>query len=191
MSELNWGSILDEQDESGEGSYGAIPANTYRVTVKDATPKVASTGSKMLNLTLQVQGGPYDNRLVWTNIVFAVDNPTAMKFTLRKLAALGLTREWLAEVNPGVDLIASKLVGAVADANVEVRQWNGEDRNDVKSFTRVTDAAPTAPKAATVPTPAPAPAAPVAKPAEPPMPPTPAAAPAAGGVPLPESEVPF
>lgn len=186
MSELNWGSILDEQDDSSDGGYGAIPANTYRVIVKDATPKVASTGSKMLNLTLQVQGGPYDNRLVWTNIVFAVDNPTAMKFTLRKLAALGLTREWLAEVNPGVDLIAAKLVGAVADANVEVRQWNGEDRNDVKSFTRVTNAAPAAPKAATVPAPAP-----VAKPAEPPMPPTPAAAPAAGGVPLPESEVPF
>lgn len=136
---LNWDSILEEQSATSEDS--AIPAGTYAVEVASAADKVAQSGNHMIALTCRVIGGPYDGRLLWTNIVFATTNTTAMKFTLRKLNALGVGREWLATENPNAATIAAKVVGAVVNAEVTVREWNGENRNDIQTFKRAEGAA--------------------------------------------------
>lgn len=189
---LNWDDILEEQEEA-DSEFAAIPANTYTVEVDSAEATTAQSGNKMIKCTLRVQGGPYNGRLLWTNIVFATANPVAMKFTLRKLRALGVTKEWLAAQNPSVEQIASAIEGKVVDAEVEVKPYNGENTNDVKGFKAVAAGAgspapgpaaaappapPTTKKAASsappTPTPTPEPPTPAAPPKDPePQPPTP------------------
>lgn len=170
---LDWDAILEEQ-ESADTEFAAIPATSYTVEVESAEARVAQTGNKMINLTCRVQGGPYDGRLIWTNIVFATDNPTAMKFTLRKLKALGVTQEWLARENPSTHTIASKIEGAVVEAEVTQRPWEGEMRNDIKSFKSVSSA--------------PGPSEPAAPASTPDPEPKTASEPKAGDIPLPESD---
>lgn len=183
---LNWDDILEEQ-EGADTEFAAIPATTYTVEIESAEARTAQSGNKMINLTCRVQGGPYDQRIVWTNIVFATDNPTAMKFTLRKLKALGVTKEWLARENPSTETIAAQIEGVVAEAEVTQRTWEDELRNDIKSFKALATPSPgsaasepPAPAATPTPTPDPEPKAP--------------AGPSASEIPLPEaddSEEPF
>lgn len=175
MSNLNWDAILDEQDLI-EDEFSAIPAGTYTAVVDSAEAKTAQSGNKMVGLMLSISGGPYNNRKVWTNIVFSLDNANAMRYTLRKLNALGVTREWLAEHNPDTAAIAAAVVGVQVSIEVEVRQWQGEDRNDVKTFRAISGAGtgtpppPSAPASPDVPsltpTPAPTPDVPVPTPEE-------------------------
>lgn len=89
MSEINWNDVLEEQAK--DPGIGALPANKYNARVKKAEAVKASSGNPMIKLQLEVVGGPYDTRVVWTNIVFSTGNAKAMKYTLRKLAALGVT----------------------------------------------------------------------------------------------------
>lgn len=185
---LDWDSILEEQEEA-DSEFAAIPANTYTVEVDSAEAVTAQSGNKMIKCTLRVQGGPYNGRLLWTNIVFATGNPVAMKFTLRKLRALGVTKEWLAAHNPSVEQIAAAIEGKVVDAEVEQKPYNGEMTNDVKGFKAVSGGAGSPAPAAASSGPA-APSAPkkASGSASPPKPPTPSASEAAPPIPTDEEE---
>lgn len=136
-TQLDWDAILDDQAANSD-DYSALPAGPYTVQVDDATAKVAQSGNAMISVTCRVLGGPYDGRIVWTNIVFATSNATAMKFTLRKLKALGVTRDWIADNNPTTEQIATKIIDKVVDVDIEIRQWDGEDRNEIKTFRKST-----------------------------------------------------
>lgn len=144
---IDWNKVLEEQ--ANDPGIGAIPKGKYPVRVKKAEAVTASSGSKMLKVQLEVMGGPYDTRVVFTNIVFSTQNPKAMSFTLRKLAALGVTREVLATQNPTTEQIASMIEGVEVEAEVEVREYNGDDTNDVKGFKALTSGIPAAPPVST------------------------------------------
>lgn len=148
---LNWDKILDEQ-ESVDSEYSALPANSYDVVIDSAEAVKAGSGNQMIKVTCKVQGGPFNGRLLWTNIVFATDNATAMRFTLRKLKALGITQEWLSATNPNTATIAKKLEGILATAEVEIRQYQGEDRNEIKSFKALEGVAAASKRASSDPT---------------------------------------
>lgn len=172
---MNWDEILREQ-ESDPG-FAPVPEGKYPVRVEKAEATKASTGADMIKTQFVIVGGPHDGKKVFTNIVFSYNNPTAMRFTLRKLKALGVTREYLAANNPSTDQIASMIVGATCEAEVTIREYEGEKSNDVKSLRDlgepggtpappITDSAtappvPTVPPAPTIPEP-PTPAAPAA-----------------------------
>lgn len=172
MSDMNWDKILKEQ-EAGDSEYGALPADTYRVRVKEASATKSSNGNPMVKITFSVVGGPYDGRLVFTQIVFS-ENPNAMRFTLRKLNALGITKEILATQNPSLEQIAKMIVLNECNAEVALGTYNDEPSNDVKTLKPIAGGAvPTAstgpklpgggpsgpkPGVPTVPKPAPAPA---------------------------------
>lgn len=142
---MNWDDILKAQEE--DAGFGAVPAGKYTVRVVKGENVKASTGADMVKVEMEIEGGPYAGRKLWTNIVFTVDNPNAMRFTIRKLNGLGITKEIISTQKPTPAQIASMIVGVVSEAEVEVRQYNDEDRNDVKMFKRLdaTAAAP-APK---------------------------------------------
>src|SRR5690606_19482313 len=101
---MNWDEILKEQ-ESDPG-FAPVPDGKYPVRVEKAEATKASTGADMIKTQFVIVGGPHDGKKVFTNIVFSYNNPTAMRFTLRKLKALGVTREYLAANNPSTDQIA-------------------------------------------------------------------------------------
>jgi hypothetical protein len=134
---MNWDDILKEQ-ESDPG-FAPVPAGKYPVVVDNAEAVVASTGADMLKVQLSIEGGPFDSKKVFTNIVFTKNNPKAMRFTLRKLDALGVTREILANQNPAPSAIAAMITGVRCEADVTIRpasdEW--EASNDVKALRKV------------------------------------------------------
>lgn len=169
--ELNWDDVLggvkeyeESPDAKQSGDFEALPKGPYEVVVQEADKQIASTGKDMIKVRVQVASGPYANRVLFNYIVFSKDNPKAMRMTLERLAAFGLTREFIATQKPSVPQIAELLVGRKATAVVGIQE-NGEykGRNEIKSFRALdgeTQPAPNvaAPKPAgvpNIPTPAP------------------------------------
>lgn len=140
--DLNWDSVLGEvkkyeEDPETKASddFEALPKGPYEVVVQEADKQVASTGKDMIKVRLQVTSGPYVNRILFNYIVFSKDNPKAMRMTLERLAAFGLTREFLASTKPSVPQIADLLVGRSAVAQVDIQQSGDyKGRNEVKGF---------------------------------------------------------
>lgn len=185
---LDWDKILE--DQANDPGFAPVPASKYPVRVEKVEVTTAkNSGNQMLNLTCVIEGGPYDGKKVFTRIVFATKGEnaaTAMRFTMRKLAALGVTREVIAAQKPSMTRIAELIEGARAEADVEVRPATSEYEasNDIKAFRKLGEpnaagspvpaGAAAAPPAPPIPTPTPAPAPEVpAAPAAPPAPPLP------------------
>jgi hypothetical protein len=163
--ELDWDSVLGEVDKQeeedkkeGKGNFDALPKDDYPVLVQEAEKRVAqSSGNDMINVRLQVTEGPFANRVLFTNIVFSKGSPKGMRMTLDKLAALGVTREFLALNKPSPAAIAEMLVGRRALASVDIQGPDAGDfagRNEVKRFKAIdglVQEAPAAPAAAAKP----------------------------------------
>jgi hypothetical protein len=171
---IDWNKVIKETEEGTK----VIPAGEYRVRVSDAERKTAGTGAEMIKTTVKLEDAPYENRSVTTNLVFTFDNPVAMKMLFRRLQALGITSEWLAESGANIDQIAQAIKGRSTVAKVSVRKWNGEDRNDIEMFIDAAGSGiPSAPSVAGGPSDAPPP------PDLSSMEPGPTAAPAPAGAP--------
>lgn len=139
-STLDWDAILDETaDVEVSDSFEPLPTGDYEAIVLEVEPKTASTGNEMLAVTFKIIGddahdGEFLNRRVWTNIVFAVSNPRAMALTIKRLNALGISREWLANNRPSQAQIARKITGAECQIAVGQREWESKIRNEVNSI---------------------------------------------------------
>jgi hypothetical protein len=189
---LNWDAILKEQ--AAEAADSVVPDGSYDIVVAKAEGTTASTGSPMIKLTCDIiQPGPFKGKRLWTNIVLKSDSPGAMRMSLKKLAGLGLSREWLAENNPSITAIANALAGKTASAEVTQRTWQGEQRNEIGMFKLAGDGttAPAPPMVSNSPLPSPEaglPPEPVAPAPAPAPAPTPAPAPEPEPAPTPEPE---
>jgi hypothetical protein len=175
--------------EQGEDSFEPLPVGNYTVEVIESDATVASTSKPMIKATCKVVGGPYDNRRLWHNFVVSEDNKNALAIFFRNMTAFGLGREYML-TRPTEAQVAQALLGRRALANVGIRKYQGEDRNEVKKFTPAPNGSvPSAPvaAAAAAPTPAPAPAPPPASAAPQATAPAPAPAPQA---PAPAPEAP-
>ena len=185
MSSLNWGDLVKDAGEVG--NYEPLPDGDYDLKVIEATAKVAQSGKTMFAIKAQVQAGAHAKRLVWDNLVVTPDNAAALGMFFRKMAALGLGREFFAS-QPSNAQIEQAIQGRSFRAQVGSHTWNGSKKNEIKMYYVGTPAASAAPAAAAAPAPAPAPA-PAAAPAPapvaaapvydaaPPAPPAPPAAP--------------
>ena len=170
MSDLNWDDVLgsveaeEKENPSSSGDFEALPKGPYEVVVQEAEKQTAKSGNDMIKTRVQVSSGPYANRILFSYIVFSQGNPKAMRMTLERLAAFGLTREFIATQKPSIPQIAELLVGRKATAVVDIqKEGDFAGRNEIKSFRPLEGAAQ------------PAPAAPSNKPAGVPNIPTPAA----------------
>jgi len=139
---MNWDEILREQEESP--LVKLIPDGWQDVRIVKADGVTASTGSPMVKLAVEVESGAYAGRQVNTNVVLKLDNPVAMRMGLRRLAAFGITADYLRAEQPTLAQIAGKLLGRSSQAEIITRQWQGEDRNDVNMFKPKDGAAPVA-----------------------------------------------
>ena len=153
MSSLNWGDLVKDAGDVG-GNYDPLPDGDYDLLVLEATAKVAQSGKTMFAVKAQVQGGPHNKRLVWDNLVVTPDSPAALGMFFRKMAALGLGREYFSS-SPSNAQIEAALKGRAFRAQIGSRTWNGSKKNEIKMYYIATATATTA---AAAPAPAPAPA---------------------------------
>jgi len=174
MSSLNWGDLV--KDAGDVGSYEPLPDGDYDLMVVEATAKTAQSGKTMFAIKVQVQNGPHAKRLVWDNLVVSPDSPGALGMFFRKMAGLGLNRDFFSQ-NPTNAQIEAALQNRTFRAQIGSRVWNGSKKNEIKMYYVATAAtASAAPGVAAAPAPAPAPA--------------PAAAPAPAPAFVPVAEVP-
>ena len=167
---IDWNQVLE--DQANDPGNLPLPAGPQNVFVKDAKVEKATTGSLMINVTFEVEDGPYKTRWLWSRIVFKVDSVNAMRYTMRKLRALGVDIAWLQAANPPLEQVAQQIIGSRAIVDVEVGEYNGEPKNDVNSIKPPLGASGPAAAVPGVPQPAPAPAPqpPATGPGAPPVP---------------------
>jgi len=135
--------LTDIEDRSFE----AIPAGKYVVKItgweqretKDKPENKLPAGTPMVNweftILRHVDGDDkYKNRKVWTNTI--IDPKTL--FNLKNLLkACGWTAE---QMDGDLDFDPDTIVGSEIILVVAVRQYNGDDTNDVKRFIALSDA---------------------------------------------------
>jgi hypothetical protein len=95
----------------------------------------------MVVAVLKVVTGPYAGKTVWHNFVLTEDNPNALGWFFKHMAALGIDQSTIAALPPpeqgGLEQLAQMIVGRYVTANVGHRLWQGSTRNqlgDIKPY---------------------------------------------------------
>lgn len=130
---LNWGDLVKDASSGGGGNFEPLPAGDYDIKVVEATAAQSSSGKTMFKLKTEVQGGPYNGRLLWDNLVISPENANALGFFFRKMTALGLGAQFF-EQNPSNAQIEQALQHRTARAKVIVRQYNGNPSNNIDTY---------------------------------------------------------
>ena len=176
---MNWNDLLAKANANGGMSL--TPPGTYPMRCEKAEATVSSNSNPMIKVKCRIVGGPYNDRVVWGQIVLSPDSP---QWFFKKIAAFGVGQDFFAQ-NPSMAQTAAVLVNRTAMGTVENREWNGETRDGVNAFAPMGAAAATSP----VPAPAVVPPTPAPVAAPPPQPqfiqPPPAPAPVAAPPPQP------
>lgn len=171
----SWGALIEEAGDNAE-EFSVLPQADYDLQIVKSEAKMTKTGKVMFAVQCKVTSGPYANRRVFTNIVVSPENPTALGIFFRQMAAIGISREFFAN-NPSDSQVAEAMVNREFRGQVGIRAYQGQDKNEIKSFSRISKsenagpagppapmtAAPSptnAPPAQAAPSPAPAPATP-------------------------------
>lgn len=134
MSEgILWGDLVKEFS----GGFDPIPSGDYDVVVESAESVLSKNGKNMIKVKFKVQGGPSNNRTVFWNAVFSPRrddgsmNEGALKAWFSNMAAFGMKTEFFA-ANPSFEQIADTMVGRKVIVNLGIREYMGNDQNDVK-----------------------------------------------------------
>lgn len=129
---------------AAEAKYTVIPAGPYAVACRDASATKSSTGKDMIKLGVKVVVGPHKGASVLTQQTLTVDNPAATAMFFKFLAAFGIEDADLEALppredgGPNIAAVCAMLKGRVAMADVDVHEWNDEDRNGVERFKKPT-----------------------------------------------------
>lgn len=124
---IDWNKELDKVDEATK----PISEGAHTFTITSATPASSSNGNPMIRLIVSVTGGPDDGKIGYPNVVFAFENPRAMKMTMKRLTSLGISEQMLRAENLSVEQIAARLIGRTVTGTVSHRMYNGEIQSDV------------------------------------------------------------
>ena len=120
--------------DTGDLEFGTLPPGRYHVKVtegemRESGPNSKNPGSQYINWELTVQDGDYEGRKLWTNT-------SLLPHALFGLKALLLsTGKWdNTQLADSMDFEINDVLGASVVATVANRDYNGEQRNDVKRF---------------------------------------------------------
>lgn len=134
MSTLNWAELIKSAGDVSS-NYEALPDGEYDLTVIEATAKVTTSGKTMFSLKTQVNGGPYNNRLVWDNLVISPENENALKIFFAKMNALGIPQDYFMRVpTPTNGEIEQVLVGRKFRGSIGSRVYNGKKSNEIRRY---------------------------------------------------------
>lgn len=196
----SWEDLLNDAGGAGD-SFEPIPSGDYDFEIAQADATQTQNSKTMYKVRCKVESGPHAGRLVFHNFVVSPENPNALAMFFRQMNVLGLNRDFFSS-NPSDHNVAEQLVGKRFRGQVTIKQWQGQDRNEIKQFFTAVNGAlgngqgvPTPGLPSGIPSAPPAPAAAPPAPAAPPAAPTPApapeyAAPAAPAAPAPPAAAP-
>ncbi|QEM41601.1 hypothetical protein SEA_FORZA_166 [Gordonia phage Forza] len=123
-------------EEAGDTGFTAIPEGDYDLKIESAEAKQTGNQKTMFKLTSVITSGPYAKRKIWANLVVSPENPVALNIFFRQMAAIGIAKEYFA-TNPSDSNVAEALVGKEFRGQVVIKQWQGEDRNEIRNYSRL------------------------------------------------------
>jgi hypothetical protein len=129
VTSVNFSDMLRAAGEAG-AAFEALPAGQYDVVVDTAVSKPTSTGKDSISVSYKVTTGPYAGRNCFTQFVLSPDKPTALSFFFRHMAAMSLGENYF-QSNPPLERVAADLIGRQCRVTLSVRQFQGQDRNQV------------------------------------------------------------
>jgi hypothetical protein len=139
-----------DTEKYGRSSLGMdpLPTGKYHVAITDAEmresgPNAKNPGSEYINFEFTVQSGQYEGRKLWTNASLLPQALYTIKGVLEATGHDTAGNELDFELD---DLVNEELIVRVVFKKAGKVTYNGEereldDRNEVKSFYRLTDEA--------------------------------------------------
>ncbi|TWU21812.1 DUF669 domain-containing protein [Bythopirellula polymerisocia] len=114
-------------------SFDPVPAGKYQAVITDSEMKPTKAGTgQYLELRFQIQGGEYDNRVLWSRLNLDNPNATAVKIAQADLSAICRAVGVMAPKD-SVDLHNLPLVIQVG---CKPRKDTGEITNEIKSYSK-------------------------------------------------------
>lgn len=140
MPALTWANLINEADVSDDK---VLDPGEYDLILKSAKAKLTKNGDQMFSCRYAVESGPYKGTTVWDNITILTDpdKKVGLQINMRKLFNLGADAQFL-QTEPSTDEIIKRIEGTRIIATLEVREWNGNEQNQIKTFKVNKDAAP-------------------------------------------------
>lgn len=133
MSEVNWSALK----KSADNAMKPAPPGDHVVEIRKAEAVTNSSGNPMYKVQGVIVSGPAEGKTVFNNFNVTVDSEFALGIFFRHMAALGLDDAFFA-TGPNHAQVASALVGRRALWTLSIRQWQGQDRNQVDNIQPVT-----------------------------------------------------
>lgn len=132
MAEFDFEELLGIAKEAG---FTTVPPGTYHVEVDRAEYVLTKTGKPMFKVMYRLIPGMNGEvkGTVWTNIVISKENPVAMMFFFKNMAAMGLPESWF-RTKPTMEQVAEALVGRPCRIKVVQSTYNDEPKAEVKSI---------------------------------------------------------
>lgn len=133
MVEVPWGDLVKEYS----GGFDPLPPGEYDVVVDSAESVLSKNGKNMIKVRFKVDGGPSNNRTVFWNAVFSPTrddgspNEGALKAWFGNMAAFGMKAEFFS-TNPSFETIADTMTGKKVRVTLAIREYQGQEQNDVK-----------------------------------------------------------
>lgn len=140
MPALTWSKLVTEADVSDDK---VLDPGEYDLILKSAKSKKTKNDDQMFSCRYSVESGPHKGTTVWDNITIlsAPDKKVGLQINMRKLFNLGADAAFL-QTEPTTDEIIKKIEGTRIIATLEIREWNGSEQNQIKSFKVNKEAAP-------------------------------------------------
>lgn len=140
MPALTWANLVESADVTEDK---VLDPGEYDLILKKVVYKTTKNGDPMFNCRYTVESGPHKGTTVWDNITILRDpaKKVGLQINMRKLYNLGADIKFL-QAEPSNDDIIKKIEGSRIIATLEVSEWNGNERNEIKTFKVNKDAAP-------------------------------------------------
>lgn len=126
MSEVAWSDLKKRADDATKPA----PAGDHVVEITKASWKMNSSNNPMYSVQGKIVEGAAQGKTVFNNFNVTVENDFALAIFFRHMAALGLDDAFFA-AGPSHDQVCQALAGRRAVFSLEIRQWQGQDRNGV------------------------------------------------------------
>jgi hypothetical protein len=131
MPDVSWDDLLKEADKS---EFQPLPVGVYDFVVSKSEATKSTGGKTMYKVTAEVENNSeYNRRKVFANLVVTPDSTAALMFFFRKMAAMGLDRDYFA-AGPSEEAVAQALMGRKFRGKVKIEEYLGKDKNEIEEF---------------------------------------------------------
>src|SRR5262245_63073224 len=143
MSEIDWAALQKEASTAG-----VLPQGDYNIIVVSSEGTKASTGKPMIKWKARVTDGPQKDKTLYGQFVLSQENAIALRMFFNNLQAFGIPMSYFTP-DVSFDEAARQLINRCAMVTLDIRQWQGSDRNDIKAIKPLGAGTPLPPGAVT------------------------------------------